>query len=75
MQVAEIKEIDAINKNIYPAGLVFFLFKIAKESKAISKKAIIIIPGGNNTDSISFLMKNIYFLFFRNPVLSGYYSV
>jgi hypothetical protein len=67
MQVAEIREIKGINKNMRPAdsaGLIFFLFEIAKESKVISKNAKIIIPGGNNIDSISFLMKNIYFLFF-----------
>ncbi len=67
MQVAEIREIKGINKNMRPAdsaGLIFFLFEIAKESKVRSKNAKIIIPGGNNIDSISFLMKNIYFLFF-----------
>ncbi len=63
MQIGKIKEIKGINKNMRPAGLVFFLVEIAKESKAISKKAKIIIPGGNNTDSISFLTKMVPDLF------------
>ncbi len=45
MQVAEIREIKGINKNMRPAdsaGLIFFLFEIAKESKVRSKNAKIL---------------------------------
>jgi hypothetical protein len=78
MQIAkikEIKEIKGINKNMRPAcsedteGLVFFLVKIVKESKVMIKNAKIIIPGGNNIDSISFLMKNICFPFFITVII------